>query len=89
MLLVFLAACGPSTSYGTSEPIFVRDATFHEGAMPVDADATTPSVVYAASAGFVTTQGNGNITYSGLASPDAWSIGVTTRPSAPGTGPSG
>jgi hypothetical protein len=77
MLLVLFAACAPSTSYGTSEPIVVRDATFHAGAMPTDDSATTPSVVYAASAGFVTTQGNGDISYSGLASPDAWSIGVT------------
>ena len=53
MFFLLFAACAPATSYGTAEPIFVRNGTYHAGAMPTG--STGPTVVYAASAGFVTT----------------------------------
>jgi hypothetical protein len=76
-LLLSLLACDGTYVSGASEPIVVRQGTFHEGELPVDEAATSPTVVYAAGVGYVLTQGQGNIGYSGLASPEAYSVAVT------------
>lgn len=74
---VFAGCDGGYDGSGRSEPITVRSAVFHEGALPVDEGATTPLISYATSVGSVVTQGQGNISYSGLASTDTYSIAVT------------
>lgn len=74
-MLLLLACQGPPS--GASEAFQVRDATFVEGDLPADETATEPAITYAAAPGFVATQGRGNLGYSGLASPDAWSVAIT------------
>lgn len=75
---ISLAACRESQTYdpGTSEPVVVREGVFHRGALPVDDTATAPLVTNAGSVGGVVTQGQSSLSYSGLVSPDAYSIAV-------------
>lgn len=74
-MLLLLLACEGAPS-GASEPLTVRDATFFEGELPFNDQATTPTIVYAAAKSFIATQGQGNLHYGGLASPDAYSVAV-------------
>lgn len=76
MLAVLLIACTDAYQSGASEPISVRDGSFHPGDLPVDDGAVTPAILYVASVGYVITQGQSNVGYSGLASTDAWSVAV-------------
>jgi hypothetical protein len=71
------AGCeGPGFVSGASEPIQVRGGTFRDGALPVDPEATDPTVLNVGGVGSVVTQGNGNIAYTGLATPDAWAVAI-------------
>jgi hypothetical protein len=74
--LLWLLACASDLRSGASEPLQVRDGTFQAGVLPEDPDATSPSIFYAASVGYVVTQGQGNVRYSGLASSEAYSVAV-------------
>lgn len=65
-----------SADLGAGELFRVRDGTFQEGELPVDETALTPTVIYVASVGYVITQGQSNIHYSGLVSADAYSVAV-------------
>lgn len=76
MLVTLLACVSADQSSGASEPVQVRDGTFHPGELPVDDTAASPHVLYVSSVGYVVTQGDANAGYSGLASTDAWSIAV-------------
>lgn len=76
MLLLLLGCFDTNYNSGTFEPITVRDATFFEGAIPEDPDALSPAIVYAAGVNNVITQGKGNVSYSGLATTDAYSVAV-------------
>lgn len=74
-MLALLLACAGAPN-GASEPLVVREGTFFEGDLPTNDAATTPSVIYVASVGYVVTQGQGNVRYTGLASTDAYSVAV-------------
>ncbi len=77
VLLVLLLGCAEDPyASGAGEPILVRNATFHRGDLPDNTDATLPQVLFATSVGYVVTQGQGNIAYSGLVSKDAYSVAV-------------
>lgn len=76
-----LAGCGGAPS-GATEPIRVRQGSFHEGELPVNEGAATPAIQYAASAGFIVTQGQGSIDFRGAMTADAYSVAV----SFPGAG---
>lgn len=76
-LFVLMASCeGVHAQSGASEPIVVEDGTFQAGELISDENAPSPLVLGASSAGFIVTQGAGNIRYTGLASTDAYSVGV-------------
>lgn len=76
LVLAFIAGCdGQIYSDGSGEPFQVRDATFQAGELP-EGTAETPTVVNAASVGSIVTQGQGNISYSGLASPDTYAVNI-------------
>ncbi len=79
MMWALLACTATGWSTGASEAIQVRDATFVEGDLPVDDAGVSPSVVYAAGANFVITQGSGSIVYKGLASPDAYTVALAAK----------
>jgi hypothetical protein len=64
---------------GVSEAFQIRDATFVLGALPEDETAEGPSVVYAASVGYVVTQGQGNIQYTGLVTKDSYAVLITAQ----------
>jgi hypothetical protein len=78
-LLLLLIGCDP-TSYvsGAGEPLRVTDAaaSFHEGRLPVDDARETPAIVYATGVGSLLTLGQGNVPYNGLATTDAFSVGL-------------
>lgn len=77
VLLAVLAGCRIQTyESGASEPIRVREGMFHPGDLPVDEGATEPLVINAAAVGSIVTQGQANASYSGLASRDAYSVGI-------------
>ncbi|MEQ1503101.1 MAG: hypothetical protein ABMB14_12765 [Myxococcota bacterium] len=61
---------------GASEPIRVREGTFHRGPLPVDDDAPSPSIVNAGGVGAIGTQGQASLAYTGIASKDAFSVAV-------------
>lgn len=78
-LLLLLAGCEAGTYVsGAGEPLRVSDpaASFHEGPLPVDDGRATPAVVYATGVGSVLTLGQGNVPYNGLATTDAFSVGL-------------
>jgi hypothetical protein len=75
LALLSLIACGDSFESGASEAFRVRDGVFKTGELP-SGDGETPAILYASSAGFVLSQGQGSIRYGGLASTDAYSVGV-------------
>lgn len=77
-LPLLLVACETSEPFdsGAGEPIRVQDGTFVKGALPVDETAETPFVVYASGVGGLVIAGQGAIAYNGLASKDAFSVGV-------------
>lgn len=75
-MLLLLGCFTTDYNSGTFEPITVRDATFFEGELPEDPDAASPTIAYAAGVNNVVTQGKGNVSYSGLASTEAYSVGV-------------
>ncbi len=78
--LTALTACedlSEQATSGASEPMQVRDATFHSGELPEDPEAAYPAIVYASGVGSVVTQGHGNISYKGLSTADAVSVAVT------------
>jgi hypothetical protein len=80
MLLQLLTACeGTDYDSGAGELVQVRDATFKPGALPVDDSAETPLVVYASGKSYVVTQGDGNVGYGGLVTPDAYTIAVAAK----------
>lgn len=76
MVSLLLLGCADSYQSGASEPITVRDGSFHAGELPGDEGTSTPSILYVASVGYLITQGQANIGYSGLTSPDAYSVAV-------------
>lgn len=76
-MLALLLACDAGFTSGAGEPIVVREGTFFEGDLPSDETAVLPEVIYAASTGYVLTQGQGSIGYDGLASADAFSVAVS------------
>jgi hypothetical protein len=79
-LLALAVGCDQATyASGVSDAFQVRDATFVLGALPEDATAEGPSVVYAASVGYVVTQGQGNIQYNGLVSKDSYALLVAAQ----------
>jgi hypothetical protein len=76
--VVLVAACAATEPFdsGAGEPIRVQGGTFVEGRLPVRPDAETPKVVYASGVGGVVTAGQGDIAYNGLATKDAFAVGV-------------
>jgi len=78
ILLLALSACDTSTDYsaGRGEAVQVRGATFKSGELPVDDGAAAPTIVSASGKSYIVTQGIGNIGYSGLATPEAYSVAV-------------
>lgn len=74
-LVLVLVGC-EGVPPGVDEPIRVRGATFKEGPLPYDDGAATPTIAYAASAGFIISQGQSSIKFSGGASDDAYSVAV-------------
>jgi hypothetical protein len=77
LIALLLVGCAPGDqASGASEPIYVREGTFHPGELPVDPAAVTPAVVYAAGVNYVAGQGQGNVEYTGLATADAYSVAV-------------
>lgn len=78
-MLLFLIGCMDHYQSGASEWIRVREGTFMEGDLPSDDTATEPSIVYASGAGYIVTQGTGNISYKGLATPDAYSVAMAAE----------
>lgn len=78
-LPLLAVACAPVTyDSGAGEPIRVTDAeaSFHVGPLPVDDERESPAVVYATGVGSVVTLGQGDVPYNGLATADAFSVGV-------------
>ena len=75
MLAVLLLACGDGFVSGANEAFRIREGVYKTGELPIG-DGESPTILYAASAGFVISQGQGSVKYSGLASKDAYSIGV-------------
>jgi len=76
-LAAALVGCaGEGFVSGASEPIQVRDGTFRDGPLPFDDAAEEPLVLNVGGIGSVVTQGNGNIAYTGLATPQAWSVAI-------------
>lgn len=75
--MVLLIAC-ESQEYlvGASEPVRVHGGVFHEGVLPVDEAATTPLVLNAGSVGAILTAGQASVPYTGLVTPDAYSVAV-------------
>jgi hypothetical protein len=63
-------------SSGASEPFKVPGATFKLGDLPSEDAAVTPLVVNLSGVSAVVTQGQGEIAYSGVSSPDTYAIGV-------------
>jgi hypothetical protein len=86
MLLLLLTPTGCDSGFdsGASEAFQVRDGTYHTGEIPIDPEATTPSVIYVGAAGHIVTQGTGNIGYDGLATKDAFSVAAAVPESGPG-----
>ena len=78
-MLFLLMGCMDNYQSGASEWIRVREGTFMEGDLPSDDAATEPSIVYASGAGYIVTQGTGNISYKGLATPDAYSVAMSAE----------
>jgi hypothetical protein len=77
LLVSSIAACDADPyASGAGEPIQVREGTFRPGALPIDPDADSPLVINAGGVGAIVTQGQASLPYSGLASKDAFSIGV-------------
>lgn len=74
-LLTLATACVDRYDRGYGEPIRVADAEFHPGALPANPGRPTPAILSAATRTLVVTSGQG-VGYSGLASPDAFSIAV-------------
>ena len=74
-MLILLAACAGAPA-GSSEALQIREGTFMAGDLPSDETASTPTITSAAARSFIATQGQGNLGYSGLASPDSWSVAV-------------
>jgi len=74
-MLLLLLACGGGFVSGASEAFRIREGVFEDDELPIG-DGESPTILYAASAGFVVSQGQGSIRYSGLASKDAYSIGI-------------
>lgn len=74
--LIWFACTATDVNSGASEPIQVRDGTFFEGELPVDNSTDVPTILYISSVGYLVTQGQANIGYKGLASTEAWSIGL-------------
>lgn len=68
-------ACSDYT-VGLSEPVRVAGAEFHEGALPVDDDATTPLVTNAGGVGSTVTEGQSGMTFAGLTTTDAWAVAI-------------
>lgn len=80
MLLAVSGGCAEDPyDSGLSEAFQIRDAVFVRGALPEDDTRETPSVVYAASVGYVVTQGQGNIQYTGLVTKDSYAVLVTAQ----------
>jgi hypothetical protein len=75
MLAFLLVSCGGALESGASEPFRIREGVFKSGELP-SGDGESPTVLYAASTAFVISQGQGSVHYSGLASADAYSVGV-------------
>jgi len=75
MLALLLLACGGGFVSGASEAFRIREGVFQDAELPIG-DGEAPTILYAASAGFVISQGQGSVKYSGLASKDAYSIGI-------------
>ena len=77
MIALLLVACdGQEYLVGASEPVRVHGGVFHEGALPVDDAAITPLVLNAGSVGAIITAGQASMPYSGLATPDSYSVAV-------------
>lgn len=78
LAIIVLPGCGEEkpSLVGASEPVRVVDGVFQEGDLPENPDATTPLVTNAASVGSVVTQGQGNIPYAGLTTPDTFAVAV-------------
>jgi hypothetical protein len=77
--LLLLAACDAGAYVsGAGEPLRVSDAaaSFHEGPLPVDDTRDAPAIVYATGVGSVLTLGQGHVPYNGLATTDAFSVGL-------------
>lgn len=75
--LALVACAGDPYASGAGEPIRVREGTFQPGPIPDATGTTRPAVRFATSVGFVVTQGQGNIAYTGLVSKDAYSVAVS------------
>ena len=73
--MLLLLACGGGFVSGASEAFRIREGVFKDAELPIG-DGESPTILYAASAGFVVSQGQGSVKYSGLASKDAYSIGI-------------
>lgn len=71
-----VGACGEGFVSGASEPVRVREGTFHVGELPVDQDRESPAIINAAGAASIVVQGQGSIEYAGLASKDAYAVAV-------------
>lgn len=73
----WLAGCdGQPYTIGAFEPVRVPEGTFFEGSLPGDDAAVTPRITNAGAVGSIVTQGQSSIRYSGLSTPDTWSVAI-------------
>lgn len=74
--LLWLGCDGAPYASGAGEPIWVREGTFHPGPLPSSPSASSPLVRNAGGVGSIVSQGQANLSYSGLATDDASAVAI-------------